>query len=164
MPLSEEELRLLEQMEQALAQEDPKFVSTLRGSSLERVARMRTIAAAGVFVLGIGMLLGGAMSEQIWLGVLGFVVMLASATIGLAAWRGRHAPAAQPQRTEDQLFDFDDHPHRFDVIEGGRSDRPRRMRRPGGKPARRPGNKAPRQGTFMQRMEQRWERRRNQGY
>ena len=47
MPLSEEELRLLEQMEQALAQEDPKFVSTLRGSTLERVARMRTIAAGG---------------------------------------------------------------------------------------------------------------------
>ena len=54
MPLSEEELRLLEQMEQALAQEDPKFVSTLRGSSLERVARMRTIVAGVVFVLGIG--------------------------------------------------------------------------------------------------------------
>ena len=109
MPLSEEELRLLEQMEQALAQEDPKFVSTLRGSSLERVARMRTIVAAVVFVLGIGMLMGGTISAQIWLGVLGFVVMLASATIGLAAWRGRHVPTQQPQRSgEDQLFDFDD--------------------------------------------------------
>jgi hypothetical protein len=164
VPLSEEELRLLEQMEQALAQEDPKFVSTLRGRSLERVARMRTIAAAGVFVLGIGMLMGGAMSAQIWLGVLGFVVMLASATIGLAAWRGRHAPAAQPQRSEDQLFDFDDHPHRFGVIDGGRSARPRRLRRQRGKPAGRPSNRGGKQGTFMQRMEQRWERRRNQGY
>lgn len=164
MPLSEEELRLLEQMEQALAQEDPKFVSTLRGRSLERVARMRTIAAAGIFVVGIGMLMGGAMSAQIWLGVLGFVVMLASATIGLAAWRGRHAPAAQPQRSEDQLFDFNDHPHRFGVIEGGRSARPRRLRRPSGKPIGRPSSRAGKQGTFMQRMEQRWERRRNQGY
>ncbi len=62
MPLSEEELRLLEQMEQALAQEDPKFVSTLRGSSLERVARMRTIAAAVVFVTGVVMLMSGAVS------------------------------------------------------------------------------------------------------
>ncbi len=164
MPLSEEELRLLEQMEQALAQEDPKFVSTLRGSSLERVARMRTIVAAVVFVLGIGMLMGGTISAQIWLGVLGFVVMLASATIGIAAWRGRHVPTQQPQRSEeDQLFDFDDRSQRFDVIEGGRSQRPRKMRRPGGKP-RRQANKAPKQGTFMQRMEQRWERRRNQGY
>ena len=164
MPLSEEELRLLEQMEQALAQEDPKFVSALRGSSLERVARMRTVAAAAVFVLGVVMLMGGAVSQQTWLGILGFVVMLASATVGLAAWRGRHAPAAQPQRSEDQLFDFDDHPHRFDVIEGGRAGRQRRLRRPRGKPLRRTGNKTPRQGTFMQRMEQRWERRRHQGY
>lgn len=161
MPLSEEELRLLEQMEQALAQEDPKFVSTLRGSSIERVARMRTIAAGGVFVLGIVMLMGGAISQQIWLGVLGFVVMLASATLGLAAWRGRHAPAQAP-RGEDQLFDFDDSSQRFDVIEGGRSTRSRRPR--GSGKARRSGNRIPKQGNFMQRMEQRWERRRNQGY
>lgn len=167
MPLSEEELRLLEQMEQALAQEDPKFVSTLRGSSLERVARMRTIAAAVVFVIGVTMLMGGAVAQQIWLGVLGFVVMVGSATIGLAAWRGRHATAAQPQGGEDQLFDFDDHPHRFDVIDGGRSsERPRKLRRSSGhRPGRRPrAPKGPKQGTFMQRMEQRWERRRQQGY
>jgi Protein of unknown function (DUF3040) len=164
VPLSEEELRLLEQMEHALAQEDPKFASTLRGSTLERVARMRTIAAAAVFVLGVVMLMGGAVAQQTWLGILGFVVMLGSATIGLAAWRGRHAPAPQPQRSgEDQLFDFDDQPRRFDVIEGGR--RQRRMR-PSGKSPRRPTNRnrGPKQGTFMQRMEQRWERRRQQGY
>jgi hypothetical protein len=165
VPLSEEELRLLEQMEQALAQEDPKFVSALRGSTLERVARMRTVTAGAVFVLGVVMLMGGAIAQQIWLGVLGFVVMLASATVGLAAWRGRHAPPAQQQRSEDQLFDFDDHPRRFDVIEGGRSARPRRLRRSGGKPARKSGASKPaKQGTFMQRMEQRWERRRQQGY
>ena len=167
MPLSEEELRLLEQMEQALAQEDPKFVSALRGSSLERVARMRTIAAAVVFIVGVAMLMGGAVAQQIWLGVLGFVVMVGSATIGLAAWRGRHAPAAQPQHSEDQLFDFDDSSRRFDVIEGGRTGRARRLGRSGGaKPARRPIRKpgAGKQGTFMQRMEQRWERRRHEGY
>jgi hypothetical protein len=164
VPLSEEELRLLEQMEQALAQEDPKFVSTLRGSTLERVARMRTFAAGAVFVVGIVMLMGGAVAQQTWLGILGFVVMLASATVGLAAWRGRHAPAAQPQRSEDQLFDFDDHPHRFDVIEGGRARKSSRLRRAGGKAPRRTGGRAPKHGTFMQRMEQRWERRRHQGY
>ncbi|MET0838804.1 MAG: DUF3040 domain-containing protein [Marmoricola sp.] len=164
MPLSEEELRLLEQMEQALAQEDPKFVSTLRGSSLERVARMRTIAAAVVFIVGVVMLMGGAVAQQIWLGVLGFVVMVGSATIALASWRGRHATTAQPPNGEDQLFDFDDHPHRFDVIDGGRADRPsRKTRRPTTRRPRSQG-KAPKQGTFMQRMEQRWERRRQQGY
>ena len=167
MPLSEEELRLLEQMEQALAQEDPKFVSTLRGSSLERAARLRTIAAGVAFALGIAMLMGGAISQQTWLGILGFVVMLASATFGLASWRGRHAPPPQQQQgSEDQLFDFDDSSRRFDVIEGGRSGRGRRLGRSGGaKPARRPIRKpSGKQGTFMQRMEQRWERRRHEGY
>jgi len=167
VPLSEEELRLLEQMEQALAQEDPKFVSTLRGSSLERVAKLRSIAAAVVFIAGVAMLMGGAMSQQTWLGVLGFLVMLGSATLGLAAWRGRHAPAPQARPAEEQIFDFDDHPHRFDVLDGGRS-KPRRSRAAGPKQPRRPLRarpKAPRssQGTFMQRMEQRWERRRHEG-
>ena len=167
MPLSEEELRLLEQMEQALAQEDPKFVSTLRGSSLERVAKLRSIAAAVVFIAGVAMLMGGAMSQQTWLGVLGFLVMLGSATLGLAAWRGRHAPAqqARPRRGADLRLRRPPPPLR----------RPRR--RPlqaapaaprGPKPPRRPLRarpKAPRpsQGTFMQRMEQRWERRRHEG-
>jgi len=94
--------------------------------------------------------------------------MLASATIGIAAWRGRHVPQQQPQRSgEDQLFDFDDSSRRFDVIEGGRrTGRARRLGRSGGaKPARRPIRKpAGKQGTFMQRMEQRWERRRHEGY
>ena len=161
VPLSEEELRLLEQMEQALAQEDPKFVSALRGSTLERVAKMRTVTAAAVFALGVVMLMGGAVTQLIWLGVIGFVVMLASATVGLASWRGRHAPPPQARRSEDQLFDFDDHPHRFDVIQGGRTGRSRRPRRTAGRPA---SGKTPKQGTFMQRMEQRWERRRHQGY
>lgn len=162
MPLSEEELRLLEQMEQALAQEDPKFASTLRGSALERTAKLRTVGAAGVFVLGIGMLMGGAVAQQIWLAVLGFLVMLGSATLGLAAWRGRHAaPAHQPRSGEEQLFDFDDHPHRFGVVEGGRAGK--RTKRPKA-PRRTARSSTPRQGTFMQRMEQRWERRRQQGY
>ena len=164
MPLSEEELRLLEQMEQALAQEDPKFVSTLRGSSLARAAKLRSVGAAVVFAAGVALLMGGAMSQQTWLGIVGFVVMLASATLGLAAWRGRHAPPAKPARSEDQLFDFDDHPHRFDVIQGGRGQR--RTRRAARKLPKAPGRaSSPKPaGTFMQRMEQRWERRRQQGY
>ncbi len=164
MPLSEEELRLLEQMEQALAQEDPKFVSTLRGSTLERAARMRTVSAATAFVVGIAMLMAGAVAQLTWLGIIGFVVMLASATIGLASWRGRHAPGQSGSAT-DALFDFDDHPQRFDVIEGGKAGKARRLRRPGrqGRPAR-PAQGSAKHGTFMQRMEQRWERRRNQGY
>ncbi len=120
------------------------------------------------FALGIAMLMGGAISQQTWLGILGFVVMLASATFGLASWRGRHAPAQQqPQGSEDQLFDFDDSSRRFDVIEGvapvvgAASAAPVERSKPARRPIRKPGGK---QGTFMQRMEQRWERRRHEGY
>ena len=52
MPLSEEELRLLEQMERALVEEDPKFASTLRGTTLRQSARRKAILAGVVFVGG----------------------------------------------------------------------------------------------------------------
>jgi hypothetical protein len=154
VPLSEEELRLLEQMERALAAEDPKFVSALQGRTLRRMARMRTILAGVVFVGGVALLMGGAVAQMTWLGIVGFLVMLASATIGLAAWRGHRVPEERPGQQADGLFDFDDHPRRFEVLEGGRAGRQRR-------PRRQPRTR--RHGTFMQRMEQRWQQRRDQG-
>jgi hypothetical protein len=155
VPLSEEELRLLEQMERALAAEDPKFVSALQGRTLRRVARMRAIAAGVVFIGGVALLMGGAMAQMTWLGIVGFLVMLGSATIGLAAWRGHRVAEERPaQQPADGLFDFDDHPHRFEVLEGGRAGKPKR-------PRRQP--RARRHGTFMQRLEQRWQHRRDQG-
>lgn len=89
MPLSEEELRLLEQMERALSEEDPKFASTLRGSTLRRVARQRAILAGIVFLGGIALLMTGAITEMIPVAVAGFVVMLASATYALSVLRSR---------------------------------------------------------------------------
>jgi hypothetical protein len=154
VPLSEEELRLLEQMERALAAEDPKFVSALQGRTLRRMARMRTIAAGVVFLGGMALLLGGAMAQMTWLGIVGFLVMLGSATLGLASWRGHRVGADdRPTEPADELFDFDDHPHRFEVLDGGRSHKPKRPRQ----------QRARRQGTFMQRLEQRWQHRRDQG-
>ena len=95
MPLSEEELRALEQMERALVQEDPKLASTLRGTNLRRAARRRAILAGVCFVVGIGVLMAGAIGRITLVGILGFVVMLASATVGLAALRGTSS-ARQP--------------------------------------------------------------------
>lgn len=155
MPLSEEELRLLEQMERALAAEDPKFVSALQGRTLRRVARLRTASAGVVFLGGIALLMGGTMAEMPWLGIVGFLVMLGSAMVGLAAWRGHRKPEERP--TADALFDFDDHPHRFEVLQGGRAGKPKRERK-------QRKQRQPKQGTFMQRMEQRWQHRRDQGF
>ena len=152
MPLSEEELRLLEQMERALVEEDPKFASTLRGTSFRRSARRRAIVSGVVFVLGIGMLMAGVTSSDqrlgFAIGIAGFVVMLGSATIALSAIRGQqHASAPIDPRSAA-------HPSRgFTVIDGGRSNRFRRSRR----------SKAVSSGTFMEKMEERWRRRREQG-
>jgi hypothetical protein len=154
VPLSEEELRLLEQMERALVEEDPKFASTLRGTSLRRSARRRAIAAGVFFVLGIGLLMGGVMSGTgplgFAIGIAGFVVMLGSATVALAAIRGQqHASASVDPNTAM-------HPSRgFTVIEGGRTGRIRRPRRT----ARSSGSSS----TFMERIEERWRRRRENG-
>lgn len=143
-------------MERALAAEDPKFVSALQGRTLRRVARMRTLGAGIVFLGGVALLMGGSMAEMIWLGIVGFLVMLGSAMVGVAAWRGHRVGDERP--TADALFDFDDHPHRFEVLDGGKS----------GKVGRGPKQKRQRRprkhGTFMQRMEQRWQQRRDQGY
>lgn len=146
MPLSEEELRLLEQMERALVEEDPKFASTLRGTSLRRSARRRALLAGIVFVLGIGILMTGAIAQMPVVGIAGFVVMLGSATVALTALRGQQNASADPRGAAA-------HPSRgFTVIDGGRSSRARRTRR-----ARQPS------GSFMERMEERWRRRREQG-
>ncbi len=155
MPLSEEELRLLEQMERALAAEDPKFVSALQGRTLRRVARMRTVGAGVVFLGGVALLMGGAMAQLTWLGIIGFLVMLGSATLGLAAWRGHRVAEERPgPLTPEAVLGSDDHPHRFEVLDGGRASKPRR-------PRRQPRTR--RHGTFMQRLEQRWQHRREQG-
>lgn len=150
MPLSEEELRLLEQMERALAAEDPKFVSTLQGRTLRRVARMRIVAASVVFLGGLAMLMGGTVTALWWLGALGFLVMLASATVGLAAWRGHRVADDRRAAAPAGAFDHDEQPHRFEVLDGGRARKPRRSR-------------VRKQGTFMQRLEQRWQHRREHG-
>lgn len=152
MPLSEEELRLLEQMERALAEEDPKFVSTIAGTTIERAAKMRAIAAAGVFLIGVCMLMAGAVLPLMPLGVAGFVVMLASAVLGLTAWRGRgtHIPDTADELTAGpHSAEFQE---KFRLIDGGKRDR------------HSGANKRPKKnGTFMQRMEQRWQQRRDRG-
>lgn len=108
MPLSEEELRALEQMERALVQEDPKLASTLRGTNLRRAAQRRAILAGVCFVAGLAVLMAGAIGRITVVGVLGFVIMLASATIGLAAIRGSshtHTPSTHVGHQPGSMLD-----------------------------------------------------------
>lgn len=153
MPLSEEELRLLEQMERALVEEDPKFASTLRGTSFRRAARRKAIIAGVVFVLGVTVLMTGAIMHLIPVGVIGFLVMLASATYGLATWRGQSSAQAAAAESQDTKATKETKHEGFSLIEGGRAGR------------RRPRKQKQRQsssGSFMERMEERWRHRRDQ--
>ena len=104
MPLSDEEARLLHQLEQSLAADDPDFASTLRGSKLlAKSKRVATLSIVG-FLAGIGLLFAGLQNRP-WLGTLGFVVMVGAVYIfvtagrrgfGASAARGRAAAAPKP--------------------------------------------------------------------
>ena len=132
VPLSEHEQRLLDQIEQALYAEDPKWANTVRISDPRSHYKRRLVKASIGFALGVVIMMVGVVMSLIWLGVGGFVVMLAACLWGLSSWKrmngfGDVAPASGTAV-------------------------------PPGKPARR-GNR----GTFMERMEERWRRRRDQG-
>jgi len=86
VPLSEHEQRLFEQIERSLA-EDPKFASAVRASDPRFHARRRIVIAVILFLGGIGLLIYGAFSKTIPVGVAGFVVMLGSAVFAMQSYR-----------------------------------------------------------------------------
>ena len=77
VPLSEHEQRQLDQIERALYAEDPKFAQAVRARDPRVHYKRRVIEAAIGFILGVGLLMAGVVSKYIWIGVAGFVVMLA---------------------------------------------------------------------------------------
>lgn len=92
MPLSEHEQRLLDEIEQALYAEDPKFASSVRAA--RRPSRLRRSVLLGVLgvVVGLGLVLIGLLANLVFLSVIGFVLV-----VGCAAWqvqviRGRRQP------------------------------------------------------------------------
>ena len=94
VPLSEHEQRQLEQIEQSLYADYPRFAHAVRAADPRVHYKRRVVEAAFGFLLGIGMLLGGVVSTYIWIGVAGFVVMLASAMWALTSWRHMTGQAA----------------------------------------------------------------------
>ncbi|MFF3766814.1 DUF3040 domain-containing protein [Streptomyces sp. NPDC001922] len=95
MPLSEHEQRMLEQMERALYAEDPKFATALEGSGLRTYTRRRVYQAVAGFLVGIALLMAGMVAQQIWVSVVGFLVMLGCAVLAVTGWR--KAPKAGEQ-------------------------------------------------------------------
>ena len=135
MPLSEYEKSVLEQMERALKQDDPKFANTLSKAQPRSVGRY-FIAAVGL-IFGMVVLILGAVNQNIVVGVIGFAVMF-----GAVAFAFAYSPK----------------PRSLGVVgDDGKV-------RPGKTGAGRPGVRGQkRQSAFMTRMEERWDRRQQGG-
>ena len=131
VPLSEEEQRQFEQLERALAAEDPKFVSAMRGTNVRLYYKRRAVLAGVGFVLGIVVLMAGAIIPNTIIGVIGFVMMVACLYI-----------AALSMKRISNAGDADDIPPP--------------------PPTKRHRTKHDSSGSFMERMEDRWRRRRDE--
>ncbi|MFM9135481.1 MAG: DUF3040 domain-containing protein [bacterium] len=136
MPLSEHEQRLLEQMERALYAEDPKFATSLRSGPSARASRGRAAMGVLILIVGVGMLMGGVIVPLIALGVAGFVVMVVGATLAYSGLRAR--PAAEAADGEAPAA----------AADGAPQGRPSKQQQGGG---------------LMDRLEERWRRRRDEG-
>lgn len=133
MPLSDHEEQLLSQMEQQLLQDDPKFASTMRGPARgARAGQRMALGALGV-VAGLGLLVLAVVSQIIWMAIPGFLVMLGGVTYAFS----RPKAAA---------------PGPVGVVG---ADGSTRARRGAGRPA------SSGRG-LMERLEERWERRRGE--
>ena len=129
--LPEDEQRQLQEIEQALCRDDPKFVRLMRTSD-PRVQYGRKLkhALLGV-VIGAGLLAAGAVTQRVYLEAVGVVIVLLSIVGAVTSWR-RYVAAARPARS----------PAETKTAKGTK---------------RRPGQT--RRARMMQRMEERWRRR-----
>ena len=94
MALSEHEQRLLDQIEQALYAEDPKFAANVR-SVRRRTLRRRWMPISILGVLaGLAVVLVGLTAKQIAVGVVGFVLIVASCAYaaGMLSRKSQRAP------------------------------------------------------------------------
>jgi len=138
VPLSEHEQRQLEQIEQALYREDPKFGRLVRSSD-PRVHYKRKLVQAFIGILiGGGMLAAGVVTHRVYLEAGGATIMVLSLAWAIVSWR-RHAARVRPARTKVS-----------------------QPRAAGSSQPRATGSSQPRPGwraRLMERMEERWRRR-----
>jgi hypothetical protein len=139
VPLSEHEQRQLEQIEQALRAGDPRFANAVRAADPRVRYRRRVIEAALGFLAGVGLLLAGVVINVALIAVAGFMVMLACSLWAVTNYR------RMTGSTTGRV-----------PAEGRRSGEKRRAARD-----RRAGQQA--RSGLMERLEERWHRRREGG-
>ncbi|WP_440694295.1 DUF3040 domain-containing protein [Clavibacter nebraskensis] len=80
MPLSEQEQRLLEEMERSLYHNDADFVATVSGRR-SRPNYTMVVVGVLVIVLGIAALAAGVITKLAVIGILGFAIMIVGALL-----------------------------------------------------------------------------------
>lgn len=131
MALSEHEEALLQQMEEALYAEDPRFASRIEKTKKRSGSHGRIIAGVVAGAAGLALVVFSAMSSWIWLGAVGFAFMVAGIVYAIT-----------PSKTKLASVDADG------------TTKPRaRASAPGRTPAAK-------NASFMERLEERWEKRR----
>lgn len=82
MPLSEYEQRVLEELEQQLRSDDPKLANTISG----RPVRRPLYVGLGIVGLlgGLAALVGGSATGQLWLSVVGFLLMFCGVLLAIS--------------------------------------------------------------------------------
>lgn len=127
-------------MEQALYAEDPRLASQLKRPAPSGAAagldRRRLALGILVALAGLALVVVGVMASQIWVGAIGFLAMVLG-----GFW------AVSPSRSGSSGRDLG-------VV---RQDGSVRKQHPSKK------SRQNRSGSFMERMEQQWDRRREQG-
>ena len=129
MALSEHEEALLQQMEEALYAEDPRFASRIQKSNSRVLGRGRIVAGVIAGVAGLALVVFSAMSSVIWLGAVGFAIMVAGIVYAIT-----------PSKTKLAAVGNDGNP------------------KPRGSGNAKTGPS--KQASFMERLEERWEKRR----
>jgi hypothetical protein len=99
VPLSEHEQRLLEQMERALYAEDPKFASSLRSAGPRPGSRRKAAVGVLTALLGVALLITGAATSIVVVGVVGFLAMLLGTFLVITTLRAQPESAAAAAQT-----------------------------------------------------------------
>lgn len=94
MPLSEQEQRLLEEMERNLYRNDADFVHAVGGVRGRRPNYRAIVLGVLLAVAGVGALIVGVATQLLIVGILGFALMFAGVLVAITpSKRGAAAPA-----------------------------------------------------------------------
>ena len=130
MPLSEHEQKVLQAMEQALYAEDPRFATHITNHGLHPGKRRIIVGVFGV-VVGLALVLLAALNSLIWLGAIGFALMVAGGAWAFTPAKKSVLGAVGPDGAVRRTV------------------------------AGETGKTGPKSGGFMQRLEERWDKRRH---